>query len=67
MKYENYRDLRDWFNYAPRKLKKEVKRFILELGYDDSGELWSHILECYRIRTNRAVLKELIKHYKDLT
>ena len=66
MKYEDHRDLRDWFNFAPRKLKKNVKWFILELGYDNSSELWSHILECYHIRTNRAVLKQLIDHYKDL-
>lgn len=66
MKYEDHRDLRDWFNYTPKKLKNNVKYFITELGYDNAGDLWSHIVECYHIRTNKKVLGELIKHYKDL-
>lgn len=66
MKYEKHRDLRDWFNHTPKRLKNKVKYFINDLGYDNASDLWSHILECYHIRTNVKVLDELIKYYKDL-
>ncbi len=56
-----------YFNSLNRSEKAQIKRFIVELGYTDTRDLASHIIECRvarRFQITNSVLREVIAHYE---
>lgn len=56
----------DFFNFATKKEKEKVKRFIQQLGYLNSNDLKAHMYECNVCRKHKfmnACINDIIKHW----
>ena len=58
-------DKEDFFRRAPKKLKDNVKRLVIECEYTKHDSMLpSTIYECYRVDVSNKVCNELIDHYR---
>lgn len=46
-----------------QKIINNMEKFILVLGYDNFGDLWEHIFECYREDVDLIVIQTFIDFY----
>lgn len=67
MSRKEYKDMEDFFRQAPKKLKRDVKFYIQDLGYGtlhpDGSSLSAHIWESNHIEVSQNICADLIKHW----